>query len=229
MDSQHTSTVSAGPCCQLGCMVEYISSSYPGGTEKAELAKSHPDVHERLWELLDELAAEQRGRQFIQQITVWRSLENRHSGGSYISELYQKGVCIGGGAKQIIERHSFFRDKTIPNLGPIKLVLISPSDVGFQRDVSREEFINRVLNLGGSRIAVCPCETGPSLCLEYRNQPDGENILVASEALGGSPDGSGQRVFRMLQDDGDRWITLASASPWDKFNPGDPWVFVLRE
>jgi hypothetical protein len=73
------------------------------------------------------------------------------------------------------------------SLRRVSLVRKSSHDLHFTHPVSREMIYRRALDMG---LALCPASVGPSLSLEYDDQPLGETVNVAMEPLaetGGAP------------------------------------------
>ena len=73
-------------------------------------------------------------------------------------------------------------------------------------------------------LARCPAEVGLQLRLQYPNQPKGEWIMVAMDAVSDSL--GALCVFRVEHDSDDRWLATYDGRPGFVWYPGSRWVFV---
>ncbi len=87
-----------------------------------------------------------------------------------------------GVSRSIHDSANFILNKITCSEGEdcLDLVLISQRDVRINDAVSYGQFCSKVLSLG---YRLCPAEVGPALRLQYVDQPDGETVLIAMEAI----------------------------------------------
>ena len=81
--------------------------------------------------------------------------------------------------------------------------------------------IARAKELG---LELCPAEVGPQLRLQYKDQPNGEWILIAMEPITDS-DGD-LLVFRVKCLVSELWLNSYDGNPDAFWNPDSQWVFV---
>ncbi|SRR6266700_1464148 len=83
----------------------------------------------------------------------------------------------------------------------VDLVVVSAAELGFKKGAKYSEICARALELG---LELCPAEVGPALRLAYKDQPRGEWLLIAMNAISGS-DGD-LRVFIVEHDRDELWL-----------------------
>jgi len=147
--------------------------------------------------------------------------------GAYCSEkalrtaLSDAGVSIsaGGWADDILGKTKLSSSKKT-----LELVVMSVKELGFP-DGARYEQICAVAETFG--LELCPAEVGPYLRLQYKDQPEGEWLVIAMEAIKDS--GGSLGVFSVYRFGGDRWLGASYGRP-DYFWYGDRrFVFVRRK
>jgi len=95
----------------------------------------------------------------------------------------------------------------------IDLVLVTVVRLGFKDGATRENIYKRAKEFD---LELCPAEVGPQLRLQYKDQPNGEWILVGMEPIIGS-DG-GLWVFDVEHVDDGLWLSSFCGDPdsfWD--------------
>ncbi|MFA5967133.1 MAG: hypothetical protein WC805_01265 [Patescibacteria group bacterium] len=196
------------------------TKNYPGGKDKLELAKGHPDFRKDIWATLDRLAADQALRLPLMQRPAWKSVElgTQPNADGYRSALKDKGFKIGDWANDIMGKPAFtVSDQPIS----VDLVLVTVAELGFPKGATRAKIYERALELG---FQLCPPEVGPALRLQYPDQPNGEWLLIGMEPIADS-DGD-LHVFNVGRDDDYLWLYSHYDNPY-YFWPGScQWLFV---
>lgn len=112
--------------------------------------------------------------------------------------------------------------KMPPVSGSVDLVRLSSRDIGFEDGATYETICNKAKKLG---YELCPAEVGPALRLAYTDQPNGEWLRVAMEAITDS-DGS-RNVFGVVRDGDGPWLFWSDGNPDFFWDAGRQFVFVL--
>ncbi|MFB6212313.1 MAG: hypothetical protein ABEI53_00635, partial [Candidatus Magasanikbacteria bacterium] len=97
-----------------------------------------------------------------------------------------ENIKIAGWAEDVMSREDF---KTLEGPQQVDLVRLDVSDLfGDDKEHALEEIYERAEELG---LDLCPPEVGPSLRLEYTNQPDKEWLVIAHKPIEDSDGYSG--------------------------------------
>jgi hypothetical protein len=118
---------------------------------------------------------------------IWRTITLGSYGGvdAYRDALDMAKIKIGDSADEILGRPAFPYARTKTG---VELAVLSAVDLGVESDrASLAEVYQRARQAG---LELCPAEVGPQLRLDYRNQPLGEALDIAMEAVatyGGAP------------------------------------------
>lgn len=104
----------------------------------------------------------------------------------------------------------------------IHLTDASFAEVGLTEGGTLEEFLAAVELFGGTK---CPAEAGPALRQLYRNQPQGEWMVVLMDAI--SDSGGDLRVFGLDSGSDGLWLASDDGRPGDRFNAGNRVVFAV--
>ncbi len=224
---QHTSSIAnpvgSGLAKHLGRMVEDAMPDYPGGTAKADLAKGHPDFSDKIYELIDGLAAEQAIRLPIIKRPPWKTIKlgTQSNADGYREALKKNGFRISDRANDIIGKPAF----TVANQSEtIDLVLVTMAELGFPDGATRKDIYEKALSLG---LSLCPSEAGPALRLAYLDQPKGEWILIGMESI--TDFGGVLHVFFVAHDDDGQWLRAHCGNPDFVWSSGYRWVFYRRK
>src|SRR5216683_1472564 len=107
------------------------------------------------------------------------------------------------------------------------LVVLSVAELGFKEGATYSGICARALELG---LELCPAEVGPALRLAYKDQPLGEWLIIAMEAITDSADG-GLLVFRVGHGNRGRlwWLGANPGHPHYFWTSEDRFVFVRRK
>jgi len=222
--SEITQPTSDGVARQLGRQVEDATRNYRGGTEKAELAKGHPDFNEQLYGLYDKLAAEQALRLPILQRPAWKTIKlgtGLKTSKDFISAIEKAGGKVSDWARNILGRKAFTASTKPMELD---LVVVSVAELGFPDGATLKDIYAKAKTFG---LELCPCEVGPQLRLQYMDQPNGEWLLVAMEPIAVS-DGD-PFVFYVVHDADARWLFTGYGNPDHVWIGHYRWVFVRRK
>ncbi len=196
------------------------TKNYPGGKEKLELAKGHPDFRKGIWDTLDRLAADQALRLPLMQRPAWKSVKLgiQPNADGYRSALKDNGFHLCDWANDIMGKSAFtVSDQPIS----VDLVLVTVTELGFPKGTTRAKIYERALELG---FKLCPPEVGPSLRLQYPDQPNGEWLLIGMEPIADADGGLG--VFRVGHDDNGRWLGSGWDYPDSLWDGSYRWLFV---
>ena len=164
--------------------------------------------------------------------TIWKTIQ---LGGYKDADAFRKAIKqakmkIGDYANDIIGKPAF---KVSAEKTEIILARKSVAELGFKDGATYkticESVIGKTTTIDGVEyeITLCPNEVGPQLRLQYANQPKGEWLRIAMEAI---TDSSGYRIlFHVERDDGDLWL-YGSHGYGGRFWDGDgEFVFCLRK
>jgi hypothetical protein len=102
----------------------------------------------------------------------------------------------------------------------VDLVVVSATDIGFERDATREQIYARAKEKG---LELCPPDVGPQLRLQYKDQPEWQRLLIGMEPI---TVWSNMEVFGLENINGRLWLTAHTGNPdfaWSKF---ESWVFI---
>lgn len=103
----------------------------------------------------------------------------------------------------------------------VDLVVASVAELGFEDGATYADICAKAQELG---LELCPAEVGPQLRLQYTDQPNGEWLRVAMEAM---TDRDGNRcIFLIERDDDELWLIWDDGSPDDFWRADGPFVFV---
>jgi hypothetical protein len=222
--SETTQLTSDGVARQLGRQVEDATRNYRGGTEKAELAKGHPDFNEQLYGLYDKLAAEQALRLPVLQRPAWKTIKlgtGLKTSKDFINAIEKAGGKVSDWARNILGRKAFTASAEPMELD---LVVVSVAELGFPGGATLKDIYAKAKTFG---LELCPCEVGPQLRPQYMDQPNGEWLLVAMEPITAS-DG-GPDVFSVAHGGFGRWLSTNSGYPGYVWSGSRRWVFVRRK
>jgi hypothetical protein len=102
----------------------------------------------------------------------------------------------------------------------VELVILTPAKLGLEDGATRKDIYDRALECG---VTLCPSEVSPQLCLQYKDQPKGECLVIASEPIIDS-DGD-PAVFYMLRARHGRWLHASHGGSDIRWNSDDLFVF----
>ncbi len=202
---------------QLGRMVEDAARNYSGGTQKAELAKGHPQFVERFCNLLDELADERAQTVSVVERPPWKIIQlGMHRTAAELRQaILDGGNKIGRWGGDILDRITI-----APKPINVKLFSATNTELGLPSGAYVKDTYIRIRALG---YKLCPAEVGPQLRRQWSDQPMGDSRLVAMEQIA---DSSGYlRVFRVAHDYDGQYLYGDYGYPVDFWIGNDRWVF----
>lgn len=150
--------------------------------------------------------------------SIWKTitLGLHQSPSAYRAALKANGYRIGDYAGQILDKVKASETET-----QLDLVVKTVADLGFKKGATYQQIYDRAIELG---LELCPAEVGPTLRLQYPDQPYGEWLRIAMELISAS-DGR-LRVFGVDRGSGWRWLVSSGGYPDYFWDAADRWVFV---
>lgn len=133
------------------------------------------------------------------------------------AQLEKAGFKVGTYAAQILEKVTFKKQT-------VELVVKTVRELTGKDSATRSEIYEAALKQG---LDLCPAEVGPALRLAYKDQPNGEWILVGMEPITDS--GGDLDVFRVERDGDARWLDGDYGLPDIVWGADYRWVFVRRK
>ena len=138
-------------------------------------------------------------------------------GQDFIDTMQAQGIHIEY-ATQLLQNDDF---KVVGEHRRADLVEVSVRDLGFNGTTRYDKIVERAKELG---LEVCPAEVGPQLRLQYTDQPFGEYLIVAMNAISGR--GGGPHVFVVGRDGDGLWLSTDDGRSDDEWSPDDRFVFL---
>ena len=129
----------------------------------------------------------------------------------YTRELREQGFQTYDYAQDMLNKMETLKQKE-----KIDLVSFSVGQLGFPNGATLVQIYDKAKELD---LELCPPQVGPELRLNYKDQPNGEWLRIAMEAISGR-DGR-PRVFRVVSNDGGLWLCHYWSpldSEWASFN-----------
>ena len=155
------------------------------------------------------------------QFKVWKTIKlgtDFKTADDFRKALKDGGFRISDWANDILGKSTF---KVVAEETEIDLVVISVTELGFKKGATREDIYKRAQELG---LEMCPPEVGPQLRLQYKDQPNGEWLIIGMEPITDSDDDL--RVFDVGCNDSGLWLRSRWSGPGGFWHPDDRWVFV---
>jgi hypothetical protein len=157
----------------------------------------------------------------LSQFKVWKTIElgGIQTANKFHNTFQVLGIQLDGPSNEILN------SKVFPISGSIKridLVNVSTEELGLASSTSREEIIAKALSLG---LKLCPPEVGFQLRLQYRDQPNDESLIIATEPFAYS--GTDPFMFYITKAEGNPWILFGRTSKGpDGYQDGSlRWIF----
>jgi len=150
---------------------------------------------------------------------IWRTIKlgTCKTPDEYRTALKKVHYRIGHWSNDALGKTSCAQEET-----EVDLVLLSVKELGFGNGAYYKDICAKALELG---LELCPAEVGPALRLAYKDQPRGEWLRVAMEAITDS-DGD-PRIFAVVYDSGKLWLDADDGYP-EMFWDADDRVVFLR-
>jgi hypothetical protein len=161
------------------------------------------------------------------EFPTWRTLKlgtGLKTAGDFRVALKIAGFDISERAGVILSKPAFI----FPVSGEeteVELVIVSVAELGFECDATRKCIYDRAEKLD---LCLCPAEVGPQLCLQYKDQPKNEMLLIAMEPI---YDSAGRLCIFDVERSvgGKRLLSDNRGQPGIVWNANHLWVFVRRK
>lgn len=152
---------------------------------------------------------------------VWKTvkLDTCKTPSEYRKALKKAGMCIGDWGDDILGRITCSKEEI-----DLDLVVLSVGDLGFKDGAKYSDICAKAVELG---LELCPAEVGPALRLQYGDQPKGEWLRIAMEAIAGR--GGYLRIFSVGRDDDGLWLGGSGGRPVDVWGADGRFVFGRRK
>ncbi|MDP2812262.1 MAG: hypothetical protein Q8O32_01055 [bacterium] len=135
--------------------------------------------------------------------------------------LKKSGMKLGDWASDLLNQSAF---KVSSKLIEVDLVTLTVAELGFEGGASYSDVCKRGVELGHD---LCQPEHGPQLRLQYKDQPKGEVLYLAMEAIRDS-DGD-LNTFAVERLGSGLWLSASYASPGGFCSAGHRFVFACRK
>ena len=160
------------------------------------------------------------------QFKVWKTIElgGIQTANNFHNTLQTQGIKLDGPSYDILNSKDFPISASVQR---IDLVKVMPEELGLiASTTSREEIIAKALSLG---LKLCPPEVGYQLRLQYKDQPEDEDFIIATEPLAYS--GTSPSLFYISKTDGIPWLIFGRTSKGpDGYKDGSlGWIFVRKD
>jgi len=106
----------------------------------------------------------------------------------------------------------------------INLIKVTVGELGLKKHTvySYDEVYKKAKEFG---LELCPPEVGPQLRLQYKDQPQGENILVAMNPISRFNDPS---LFCLQHDDSKLWLSASWGGTGSWWSFDSQWIFCYK-
>ena len=162
-----------------------------------------------------------RGEETWPRFLVWKTIKlgtGLKTANDFRKALKDNGFKLSNWADDILRKPSF---AAATEETEVDLVKTTVAELGFKSGARRGQIYERAKELG---FALCPPEVGPQLRLQYKDQRNGEWVLVGMEPVtdsDGRPD-----VFDVGRYGSGLWLYGGWSYPGGVWDPGSRWVFV---
>ena len=135
--------------------------------------------------------------------------------------LRDSGNKVSSGANGILGNSAFtVAVKKIK----IDLAIKSVDELGFKDGATRQRIYGRANELG---LDLCPAEVGPQLRLQYKDQPEGERLIVAMNPI--TVSGGVLLLFSVGRGGSGLWLSSYYDYPGSIWRADDRFVFARRK
>lgn len=200
------------------------------GSALAELAGPLKDFAEKLGgeegpQWLEAFKRFLRKEEFWPRLQVWKTINL--GTGLVTPDDFRRVLCVAGGFKisnwaNDILGKSAFVNSVAKRLTEVDLCIATTAQlIGKAEGGTTREVFACIKRLGG---ILCPAEVGPQLRLQYLDQPNGEQLLIAMNPIISS-DGD-LHVFSVERHASGLWLHGDWGLPGSVWNPDYLWVFV---
>ena len=156
-------------------------------------------------------------------LPVWNTVKlgTCKTADEYRKALKKAGRRIGDWANDILGKPAFTASQQETE---VDLVVATVAELGLTEGGQYKDICARAVEMG---LELCPAEVGPALRLVYDDQPKGEWLIIAMEAITNS---DGYRyVFAVGHDRVELWLDGSDGRPERFGDAGRRFVFVRRK
>lgn len=125
---------------------------------------------------------------------------------------------LGGYTKILLDSPSL---TLAPKPTAVDLVIRTVEELGFETGAHYRQICARAIKLG---LQLCPVEVGPMLRLIYCDQPYGEPLFIATDAILGSA--NDQNIFKIRCGAGGLWLDWYPVDTMEVWHQGRRFVFM---
>ena len=160
-------------------------------------------------------------RRLSKVFPVWRTITCgiHESTQAFRESLTGQDVRISTYAADILEKTEIASEES-----EVQLARVTVAELGFPEGATYEQICARAKERG---LQLCPAEVGPALREQYKDQPQGEWLIIAMESIADS-DGD-LSVFAVGHGGDDLWLHTYWSDPRSSWSPDYSFVFVLGE
>ena len=166
------------------------------------------------------LAGETMAKETEHEFDIWKTIKlgtGFKTADEFRRALRDGGFRISGWASDILGNPAF---KVASEETEVDLIKVTVAELGFKEGVRRDQIYERAKEFG---LELCPAEVGPQLRLRYKDQPNGEWILVAMEPIFASDGRPG--LFFVGRPASGLWLGGRWGRPGLFWRADDQWVF----
>ncbi len=171
--------------------------------------------------LSDKLEIKERQADFKVCFEVWKTIKlgtGLTIGYSFCKAIENGGMEVDIGASDSLGKSRF---PVMTKETEVDLVKVTLAELGFKKGASRDNIYESAKEFG---LELCPPEVGPQLRIQYRDQPNGERLLIGMESIYDLDDDP--LVFCVECRNSVLWLKDEYSS-FDSFKSADcQWVFV---
>jgi len=159
----------------------------------------------------------------VRAFQVWKTIKlgTHKDAAALIQAIVENGLQVSEWALDIMGKPAFTLAAEETTLD---LANISVADLGFAKATPLKEIYAKAIELG---LSLCPAEVGPQLRRQYLDQPKGEFLRIAMEAITDSK--GDRRILEVGHDDVGRNLYANLGNPDYLWNHDDRFVFVFRK
>ena len=161
-------------------------------------------------------------KEIERKFKIWKIIElgtGLKTADDFRKSLKDNGFKVSDWANDILGKPAF---TAATETTEVDLVRVTVAELGFEKGARRDQIYDRAKEFG---LELCPPEVGPQLRLQYKDQPNGEWVLIGMDPITDS-DGD-LSVFGVRRDDSGLWLDSDWGSPAYVWHPDDRWVFRL--
>jgi len=159
----------------------------------------------------------------IPEFKVWRTIKlgtGLKTAEDFYKYFRNNRLNIDIYASDIISKPAF---TVAPRETVLNLIVVRVAELGFKKGATREQIFARAKEWG---LTLCPAEAGPQLRLQYRDQPNNDELFIAMDPIAGSM--GYLSLFKLIRENSTFLLSGYSASPACVWSPSARFVFSRR-